>query len=310
METRANFVLVGAFVAGLSLLLVIAIIFFANLELDTERTRYDILFTGSVTGIDVGSQVRYRGVSVGTVEKIGIDAENVERIRVTVALLADTPVKDDSIASIELQGLAGGAYVQISGGTQQSPRLVRREGQRYPVIASRPSVLDELFSNVPKVLMSAEKVTSEAANFLTPENAEAMGRLLRNLEAVSADLAKASPDIAQTLKSLNQTLASVDQLARTLDSRTVTLTNTLDRRVNQVSDDLSATLGEVRAASREVASLLADNREPLRAGVAELEPLVRGLSRLSENLARVAQEIERDPRTLLYGNGNRGVVTP
>lgn len=310
METRANYVLVGAFVTGLTLLLVATIVFLANLRFDADRDRYDILFTGSVTGIDVGSQVRYRGVSVGTVQAIAIDQENVERIRVTVDILTGTPIKEDSIASIELLSLAGAAYVQISGGTQQSPVLQRREGQRYPIIASRPSVIDQLFSNVPQVLSSAEKFATEAANLLTPENIESINATLRNLESLTGDLAKAGPDIAETVKSLNTTLASVDRLTRSLEERSGVLAQTLDTQINRVGGELSQTLAEVRGASREIGGLLAENREPLRESVAELEPLIRGLTRLSENLARVAQEIERDPRALLYGTGNRGVETP
>jgi phospholipid/cholesterol/gamma-HCH transport system substrate-binding protein len=310
METRANYVLVGAFVTGLTLLLVAAIIFLANLQFDTERDRYDILFTGSVTGIDIGSQVRYRGVSVGTVQTIGIDQQNVERIRVTVDILAGTPIKEDSIASIELLSLAGVAYVQISGGTQQSALLQRREGERYPIIPSRPSVIDQLFSNVPQLLSSAEKVTTEAAGLLTPENVQSITNTVRNLETLTDNLAKAGPDIALTVKALNTTLASVEQLARNLEQRSATLTQTLDTQITQVGGELSQTLAEVRSATREASGLLAENREPLRESVAELEPLIRGLTRLSENLARLAQEIERDPRALLYGTGNRGVETP
>jgi phospholipid/cholesterol/gamma-HCH transport system substrate-binding protein len=310
METRANYVLVGAFVTGLSLLLVVAIVFLANLQFDVERNRYDILFTGSVTGIDVGSQVRYRGVSVGTVQRIRIDEENVERIRVTVDILAGTPIKEDSIASIELLSLAGAAYVQISGGTQESALLQRREGERYPIIPSRPSVLDQLFSNVPQVLSSAERFATEAAKLLTAENIAAINATLRNVESLTGELAKAAPAVPETLKSLNETLASVEALVQSLEQRTAAIGETVDTQLNRLGGEASQTLGEIRATAAEARTLIAENREPLSDNLAELGPLIRSLTQLSENLARVAQEIERDPRALLYGTGNRGVKTP
>src|SRR5262249_50930880 len=77
---------------------------------EVELTRYDILFDGSVTGLQVDGTVRYRGIAVGHVTDIRIDPENIEKIRVTIEVKADTPVRTDTVASIEVQGITGGTY--------------------------------------------------------------------------------------------------------------------------------------------------------------------------------------------------------
>src|SRR5687768_1403667 len=100
MERRASYLLVGGFV----LVLIAAIFGFglwlARTALDRDVDVYRVYFTGSVTGLQVGSAVRYRGVLVGTVESIRIDPTNVERVEVTVALPADLPLKSDVVAQL------------------------------------------------------------------------------------------------------------------------------------------------------------------------------------------------------------------
>ena len=83
METRANYLLVGSFVLGLALALVLFLAWIAKIELGDGQPVYRIFFTGSVTGLKDGSPVRYRGVPVGSVTDIRIDPANVEQIEVT-----------------------------------------------------------------------------------------------------------------------------------------------------------------------------------------------------------------------------------
>ena len=72
METRANYLLVGSFVLLLVGGLVSFVLWFSKVQFDREFARYDIVFTGSVTSLDLGSQVRYSGVRVGEVIDIHV----------------------------------------------------------------------------------------------------------------------------------------------------------------------------------------------------------------------------------------------
>jgi len=73
-------------------------------------------FTGDVTGLGVGSAVRYRGVPVGTVRDIRLDPTNVEQVQVLMDVSADAPIKEDTIAQLALQGITGVAFIQLTGG--------------------------------------------------------------------------------------------------------------------------------------------------------------------------------------------------
>ena len=116
METRASYLVVGGFVLVSLIALVVMVIWLAGTTFDEEFAYYDILFEGSVTGLKSGNPVRYRGIPVGVVSDMGIDKENVERVRVTIEVPNDTPIKEDAITSLEFQGITGVAYVQFEGG--------------------------------------------------------------------------------------------------------------------------------------------------------------------------------------------------
>ena len=111
METKASHLLIGGFV-----LIVVAGVFafvtwLAKLEIDREFSRYLIVFEGSVTGLSRSSDVLYNGIPVGSVAAIEIDPADPSRVRVTVEVAGATPIRADSIATLELKGITGVSQV-------------------------------------------------------------------------------------------------------------------------------------------------------------------------------------------------------
>ena len=123
METRANYVMVGSSVLAALATIIVFVFWLGSRQLSHREEVYHTYFTGSVAGLAGGSPVRYRGVPVGTVGGIEIDPQNIERIRVTLKLRANTPVRTDTVASLETAGITGASYIELSGGTQASPAL-------------------------------------------------------------------------------------------------------------------------------------------------------------------------------------------
>jgi len=158
MEIRASYMIVGVVVlaliagfAGFSAWLV-------KSDIDKQATVYAIYFEGSVTGLQEGSQVQYRGIPVGRIAEIGIDPDNVEQVRVIAEIDENTPITKDTIATLELQGITGIAYVQLLGGTRDSAPLVVTENDEMPVIAARRSALERVFESTPDLLAQAVEV--------------------------------------------------------------------------------------------------------------------------------------------------------
>jgi phospholipid/cholesterol/gamma-HCH transport system substrate-binding protein len=86
METRANYVLVGGFVLALVVLAFAFIIWLANVDFQRTEKSYYLLFDESVSGLSVGGTVSYRGIRVGRITDIAINPDNVEQVRVDLAI--------------------------------------------------------------------------------------------------------------------------------------------------------------------------------------------------------------------------------
>src|ERR1700692_1201086 len=117
METKANYVAVGAFVLVCLLGLGIALLGLAGSQKTREFCSYRTHFSGSVTGLGDGTLVRYNGIQVGRVSKVEFDPNNPKRVIVTLQINPELPIHSDSVASIASEGLTGGSYVEIDGGS-------------------------------------------------------------------------------------------------------------------------------------------------------------------------------------------------
>ena len=320
METRANYLLVGSFVLVLIAGLLLFALWLARTSYVSDVKRYDIYFVGAVTGLKKSSFVSYRGINVGEVIDIEIDPTNVERVVVTIEVKATTPIRTDTVASLEIQGLAGGTFILLSGGMQSSPSLEAKDGQRYPVIASVPSRIEQVLQSAPAAVEHVNLLLARANELLSPENREAITETLKNFDTVSGSLAKESPQIEQAISDFSATMANLRQTTAALDHLTAKADTTLDAighaandtsgQVGSLVTELKQTSKSLTTMSNEIAGLVEENRAPLRnfsgTGLNDLAGFLSDARELVGNLNRLTTEIERDPARFLFGNQQQG----
>ena len=226
METRGSYVVVGSFVLVLTLGLVAFAVWLGAVQIAAETDRYRIYFTGSVTGLQVGSQVRYNGIPVGTVDSLAIDPDNIERVLVTVALNADTPIRENSVATLELQGITGGVFVQITGGTQRAPPLVAEPDEPPPIIAAGRSDIEEVIRTAPELVQGASEVLDRVSAVLSDENLRTISAILVDMRAISQALGDPNYGLSAVVQRADALVVNLDglvaearlDLARTSDS--------------------------------------------------------------------------------------------
>ena len=314
METRTSYILVGSFVLALLAGLFVFTVWIAKIQLEETRQPYYIYFTGSVTGLQEGSPVRYRGIPVGTVTDIRLDPNDVSRVRVRIGVQEGTPIKTDSIASLEVQGITGGAYVQISGGTEKSELLRTAQGGGIPVIPSRPSSLTVFVDAAPQLLNRALDLTNRVADLLTPQNQAAIAEILANTRTLTAELARASQGLDATVAQANRTLQGFEtvgpQLGQTIEQAQRTLV-AVESGTRTVTGDLHTLAGSLNKTATQLNAVIAENRGPLRdftgTGLYDLTLLISQLRDLSGQLSRVVTRIENDPSNFLFGGTRQGV---
>jgi phospholipid/cholesterol/gamma-HCH transport system substrate-binding protein len=293
METKANYLIVGSFVLALVAGAFVFVVWLANFHVGDQFAIYRIEFTGSVTGISEGSSVRYRGIPVGTISQLRINPENLEQVEVTINVKPDTPIREDTVASIEILGLAGSSYIQLNGGTNNSPTLRPAPGKRYAVIPSHPSKLEEVTKSVPEALEKLDKITERLELLLDD----------RNLNNVASML----DDGAAGMRELRTTLASLQHLA----DNTVTKENQLTDQIAPTITELHKAADSIDRASLELDGLVAENRQPLKdftgQGLSEFTRLLAEARVMVASLTRLSEKLQTDPSHFFLGNQQQGV---
>ncbi len=316
METRASNLLVGSFVL---LILVGTTVFFlwlAKFQFDVQFTRYDIHFRGSVSGLKVGSSVELNGILVGEVVDIRVDPDQVENVIVAIEVPAETPVREDTLASLQIAGLTGGVTILLAGGTQDAPPLAPKPGEKRAVIASKASTLERFLEDAPELLQSLQLLVSRASALLSDDNQAAFAESLRNVSALTGALAARTDDIETLFTSAAQTMANLRDASDALKKTASTINTTVARNEPEVASligDLRKSATTMTRVSNEIEALIAENRAPLRdftsEGLYELTNFLSEARTLIDGLNRVTTQVERDPARFIFGNQQKGYET-
>ena len=285
METKANYVAVGAFVVACLVGLVVSIMWLAGAQYSQEYAYYQTYFTGAVTGLGKGTVTRYNGIDVGRVAQLEFDPNNPQRVIVTLQVQPGLNIREDSVASIDSQGFTGGSFVEISGGTAKSPLLTAKPGQKYPVIRTKQSTLQQLEQSAPEVVAKLNVAASRINDLLSDNNRKAIAQVLINLDKTTAAIANHSADIDATLRQANVATRNVadasGQLRPTLDHVDVTVA-----KFGKLSDDADAFI----------------NGD----GLSQISTLVGDLRRLVNNLNKFSENLNRNPTSILFGDRRKG----
>ncbi|MFO7757596.1 MAG: MlaD family protein [Roseovarius sp.] len=263
METRANYVLIGAFALAGFLGILAFLLWFAQFELDRQFDYYDVRFS-SVSGLSRASEVRFSGLPVGQVVDVRLSPDQDGTVVVRLEVAGDTPVRTDSVATIESMGVTGVSFVGITSGDPDSPLLMEEE-DGIPEIESGRSVLQGLTEDAPRIIEEAVNVMENVGQLLNDENQQKVQNILDNFEqssgeissalsefsGVSRTIAEASDDIASFTGQLDPVVTAVKgtlgNLDTTLDALT-SLSGRIERSLDVADDALQSGRGALDAA--------------------------------------------------------------
>ena len=299
METRANYVLIGAFALAGFFGLLAFLLWFARFELDRQFAYYDVRFT-SVSGLSRASEVRFSGLPVGQVVDVRLSPDLDGTVLARLELAGDTPVRTDSIATIESMGVTGVSYVGISAGDPQAPLL--RGDETIPEIPAGRSVLQSITEDAPEIVAEALSVMQKIGEILNEENKQKVQDILDNLAQSSGELSQALADFAvvsQTIAGASVDIAGfTGQLEPVIGAVEVTLGNvdtTLDA-FTALSQRLISSLdvGDAALASGRVAL---DAAEVFMTG--DLPVIVQDLTATTKLLREQTEVLVDDTRRML-----------
>ncbi len=287
METRANYVLIGAFAAGTVLAAFLFLVWLTGFEGSAETKTYDVIFDGSVAGLSEGGDVRYNGIKIGEVTTIALGADP-RLVRTRIEVDERTPVKTDSQARLEFQGITGVAFIEITGGSPNSSDLVA-EDDGIPIIVADRSAVQQLITSAPLVLTAANDLLVRIDRLLG-ENEGQLSAVVRDVETLSGTAASNHDEIDVTLKNLAVASQQIVEMTS---------------KMNRAMGDIQGAAKSYGDLAEDARGLVAETRPALEqlsnSSVPEIDRLLRDTRRMVSSVDRLVIELERDPAEFLLG---------
>jgi len=275
METKANYLMIGGFVLGVLALGFIFIFWMSNFAGGGKN--YYVVFESSVAGLTTGSSVGFNGIRVGEVKSFALDGQDARKVHVLITVRDDTPVRENSHATIQSMGLTGGSGVQITPGTPDSPYLLATADNPVPVIQADPGSGQGVFEAGSAALNNANVFISKL-NGLLDQNEKAITTTMTNVEQVTTMLAEKKDDIGQAISDVKDGAQSFKSLSSKLE---VSLGDNMDGLTQQARESL-----------QEFGSFMREGR------------------RVAVTLNRILEKLEADPKGFLLGGNQVPEYTP
>jgi len=257
METRANYAIVGFF----TVLVVLAAFGFVYwMQAYGREGRMEplkIIIEGSANGLSVGSPVRFNGIPIGSIRQLTFDDKDPRYSVAITEVLPTAPIYPGTRAVVELQGLTGAAYIELSGGDTSKEKLLvtQANGGEEARIFAAQSGLTNLLSSASEIMTKTEGTLDEITGFVK-DNRAPLTKTIANVETFSGALRDNAPGIDKFLESvselsgtiknlsgrLDSTLASVDGLVKAIDPKKI---DNILKNAEKVSGDLALASGDM-----------------------------------------------------------------
>jgi phospholipid/cholesterol/gamma-HCH transport system substrate-binding protein len=276
MESRANYALVGLFTLAV-LAALFGFVYWFNSGAAGRKQYVRVIFSGTVTGLARGSSVLFNGLRVGEVTRIELQPEDPRRIYAVIQVDSSTPLRVDTRARIEAQGLAGVVAVQLLGGAPDAAVLTAQPGQAMPVIIAERSEFQDIIETVRTIAKRADDVLGTFEG-LVKENAGPISNTVRNVEKFSAALGDNSEGVDKLMESFGAIAETVTPLSQKLQT---------------LSEELT---GVVRSVDRDKVSAIVENFDKFTAALGgsseDVGKVVKDVASITQKLNTAADQVE------------------
>jgi phospholipid/cholesterol/gamma-HCH transport system substrate-binding protein len=313
MESDAKYTLVGGFVIGAFVLIILGVLWLSNSSVTKDVKFFKIYFRNqTLNGLQLSSPVNMKGIKIGIVDKLGISKKSIELVQVTVKLDKSAPIKIGTKATITRNMLTGLAVVELSGAKQDSPDLTAlEEDEPYPIIPEGKSDYDSVAASVPELLKDATEVLGQLKEVLSPENLESLHGTLKNTEKLSGSLAAKGDDIgtlitssAKVIKDLERITGNVERFTRPGDGDFAKLNQSLVESAEEVKRQIQAVGERASKAASEFSNSFRVIAQDVNTASTSVAQASRSFASTAEHLGDL-RSIVRGPDEKNLGPGER-----
>jgi phospholipid/cholesterol/gamma-HCH transport system substrate-binding protein len=301
MERDANYVAVGAFILLVIGMAVVFLVWYSDANDGRVYDSYEIYFTGSVSGLDRGSPVRYLGVDVGRVRRMAIDRDTPSRVQVVVEIDRNAPISSATRASLNFQGVTGLLFVNLKEAPELNRMTPLPQGERFPVIQAVESPdFDVLLAGLPELLTRANQILERVGRVFSDENLQGVSQTIGNLRNATATFPQTSASVARLVTQLQETVADIQGASEGLRGITEEarpeVRNTLER-LAAASESLAQASARIDRFTQSSEAQLGNFSEQ---GLFELQRLLRDTSAAAREFQELSRSLRENPSQILY----------
>jgi phospholipid/cholesterol/gamma-HCH transport system substrate-binding protein len=301
METRANYVLIGAFTLAAVVGAFLFVMWIAGYGSSGSHRSFQVVFSGSVAGLSTGANVSFNGIKVGEVTHLTFSRSDPHQVVADIDVNSDAPIDRNTRARLETQGLTGGAVVALLGGTTAGSALVGANG-RPPVIYAGQSVqLQDILDSVAALSTKATSVLDDADKIIA-DNAPTIHSALTNVDQFSKALADNSAGVDAALKSVGEIGKQIGPLAarlQTLSDDADRLVQSIDtEKVRSIVDNIQGLSAKGNSVVDRADKLLADNADSIHSTLQNADAFAKTLADNAPNVDTTLKNLAEISKTI------------
>jgi phospholipid/cholesterol/gamma-HCH transport system substrate-binding protein len=284
--TKTQRTRLGIFLLAGSVILVLLIAIPAGLRFSKKEKEYYAYFQGeSMSGLEQGSPVKYHGVPIGKVSTIAYDPANIQRIKVTLRVQRDFPMKKDMYAQAWAMGITGLNFLDILGGTNESPLL-----PEHSVLPTKTSVMSSITGKVDIIMDKVELLLNHLNSITEQDSLASVKKILENLATITGDARtffnKTGPQFSDMSVTAKQVVTKIDSISTDIRGITKSLNSSLaDNQVGTILSRVDSTALALKSLSQSMDLLIRQSREDISVSMQNLREALENANQLIQVLA-------------------------
>jgi len=296
VETRSNYVMVGAVTVALLAGTLLFIVWLAGLSNKATKC-YDVYFAQGVGGLNKGSNVSFSGVPVGQVSKISLLPNRPEFVWVRIEVNDETPVLQGTSAQIHGVGFTGVSEIQLTGAERGHAPIEQLGPQGCPVIPATSGGISALLNSAPELIDRIQRLTERLTELLNDKNQNSISDILENIDATTKQLKAHSPELGETIAEMRIAAHNAGLAANNVAALTDNTNRLVSEQGRPAVENLNKAIVSARQAADNLDAMITDARPGVqnftKSTLPEANKLVHDLRTLSNSLEQVSNRVNQ-----------------
>ena len=299
MDTKINFFKIGLFVIALVVSLLVLVFWLGKFGFEKKKfDEYQIYFQESVSGLNIGSSIKYKGFEVGNVGEIKLNPNNSEEIQVDIVIKKGTPIKEDNYAVLGNLGITGLKYIELKGGSNNS-KLLQEDENGFRIIKSKTSDLTTLVDSTTDLTNELTLVLAQMKKLLADENIKTISQILDKTQNSMSNMEQFSSYLVSNEKKIDELMKNINLLTKNGNKSF----DSINDSANSFKELTSEILSEIKKGSFDINDMSKESFSKLNSVLNNLDSTLLQTQTLIDNLNQSPSDILFKQKNIKYGPG-------